>query len=399
MDTANKTTIAIVGAGSAGISIASRLIRKAPHLKDHIIIVDPSDKHYYQPLWTLVGGGAARLEDSVRNQSSLIPEGVKWIRDEVTALLPDENKLLTGSSGAITYDYLVVTAGIQIYWDQIPGLKEAIGKNGVCSNYSVQYVQSTWDNIRNFKGGTALFTQPSTQVKCGGAPQKIMYLADDYFRQSGVRDKSRILFASGLPNIFAVKRYADTLNKVVERKNIDTMYRVELVAIDGENKKATFKQLDTQETSTLDYDMIHVTPPMGPYRFIAESAIADAGGWVDVDKYTLQHNKYPNVFGAGDCTNLPTSKTGAAVRKQAPTVADNLLALMDGKRMNAHYDGYTSCPLVTGYNKLVLAEFDYDKNPAESFPLDQSQERTSMYLMKKHLLPVMYWNGMLRGLM
>lgn len=399
MDVVHKATVAIIGAGSAGISIAARLIRKAPHLKDHMVIVDPSDKHYYQPLWTLVGGGAAKVEDSVRDQAGLIPEGVKWIQDEVTAILPDENQLTTHHSGAILYDYLVVAAGVKIYWDRVPGLKESIGKNGVCSNYSVHYVQSTWENIRNFKGGTAIFTQPSTQIKCGGAPQKIMYLADDYFRQSGVRAKSKIVFASGLPNIFAVKRYADTLEKVVERKDIDTKFRVELIGIDGEGKNATFEQLDTQEIFTLHYDMIHVTPPMGPYPFISESAVADQDGWVDVDKYTLQHNKYPNVFGAGDCTNLPTSKTGAAVRKQAPTVAENLLAWMNGKEMKARYDGYTSCPLVTGYNKLVLAEFDYDKNPAESFPIDQSQERMSMYLVKKNVLPIMYWNGMLRGLM
>ncbi|MBD3919739.1 NAD(P)/FAD-dependent oxidoreductase [Paenibacillus sp. PR3] len=399
MDFTHHAKVAIIGAGSAGVSIAARLIRSAPHLKDQIVIIDPSSKHYYQPLWTLVGGGAAKLEDSVREQADFIPDGVNWIQDAVTEIRPDDNRLLTRSSGAIAYDYLVVAAGLQIYWDKVPGLKESIGKNGVCSNYSPEYVQSTWDNIRNFKGGTAIFTQPSTQVKCGGAPQKIMYLADDYFRKSGVRAKSRVVFASGLPNIFAVKRYADTLDQVVERKKIDTKFRVELIGIDGEGRKATFQNLDTKETLSLHYDMIHVTPPMGPFPFIASSPLADKDGWVDVDKHTLQHNKYPNVFGAGDCSNLPTSKTGAAIRKQAPTVAANLLSLMNGKEPKAHYDGYTSCPLVTGYNKLVLAEFDYDKNPAESFPIDQSQERVSMYLMKRNLLPIMYWNGMLRGLM
>ncbi|MBW7651799.1 FAD/NAD(P)-binding oxidoreductase [Anoxybacillus sp. ST4] len=391
--------VAIVGAGSAGISIAARLLRKNRQLHGQVLVIDPSDKHYYQPLWTLVGGGAAKVEDSVREQASLIPDGARWLKEAVDTFSPEDNMLKTKEGSIVRYDYLVVAAGVEIYWDQIKGLKETIGKNGVCSNYSYDYVQSTWENIRNFRGGTAIFTQPSTQVKCGGAPQKIMYLADDYFRQSGVREQTNMIFASGLPNIFAVKRYADTLEQVIQRKQIETKYRVELVEIDGEAKKATFEHLDTGERFTLSFDMIHVTPPMGPPSFIQKSPLADAAGWVDVDPYTLQHKTYENVFGAGDCTNLPTSKTGAAIRKQAPVVAENLLALMNEKPLKARYDGYTSCPLVTGYNKLVLAEFDYDKNPQETFPFDQSKERMSMYIMKRNLLPIVYWNGMLKGLM
>ncbi|MBW9219165.1 pyridine nucleotide-disulfide oxidoreductase [Anoxybacillus ayderensis] len=391
--------VAIVGAGSAGISIAARLLRKNRQLRGQVLLIDPSDKHYYQPLWTLVGGGAAKVEDSVREQATLIPDGAKWLKEAVDTFVPEKNTLKTKEGSTVRYDYLVVAAGVEIYWDQIKGLKETISKNGVCSNYSYDYVQSTWENIRNFRGGTAIFTQPSTQVKCGGAPQKIMYLADDYFRQSGVREQTNIIFASGLPNIFAVKKYADTLEQVIQRKNIEAKYRVELVEIDGKAKKATFEHLDTNERFTLSFDMIHVTPPMGPPAFIKKSPLADAAGWVDVDPYTLQHKTYENVFGAGDCTNLPTSKTGAAIRKQAPVVAENLLALMNEKPLKARYDGYTSCPLVTGYNKLVLAEFDYEKNSQETFPFDQSKERMSMYVMKRNLLPIVYWNGMLKGLM
>ncbi|KIP20748.1 Sulfide dehydrogenase [flavocytochrome c] flavoprotein chain precursor [Anoxybacillus ayderensis] len=391
--------VAIVGAGSAGISIAARLLRKSRQLRGQVLLIDPSDKHYYQPLWTLVGGGAAKVEDSVREQATLIPDGAKWLKEAVDTFVPEKNTLKTKEGSTVRYDYLVVAAGVEIYWDQIKGLKETIGKNGVCSNYSYDYVQSTWENIRHFRGGTAIFTQPSTQVKCGGAPQKIMYLADDYFRQSGVREQTNIIFASGLPNIFAVKKYADTLEQVIQRKNIETKYRVELVEIDGKAKKATFEHLDTNERFTLSFDMIHVTPPMGPPAFIKKSPLADEAGWVDVDPYTLQHKTYENVFGAGDCTNLPTSKTGAAIRKQAPVVAENLLALMNEKPLKARYDGYTSCPLVTGYNKLVLAEFDYEKNPQETFPFDQSKERMSMYVMKRNVLPIVYWNGMLKGLM
>ncbi|WP_420954385.1 FAD-dependent oxidoreductase [Bacillus haynesii] len=394
-----RYSIVIVGAGTAGISVTARLVRISKKLKGRIAIIDPQTKHYYQPLWTLVGGGAAKKEESERDLASLIPAGVDLIADAVTEFRPNQNTLLTKQGTIVSYDYLVAAAGLQIDWDGVKGLKDAVGKNGVCSNYSYHTVDSTWENIRNFKGGTAIFTHPDSPVKCGGAPQKIMYLADDYFRKSNVRDQSDMIFASAKSTIFDVTKYANALEKVVRRKDIQTMYKRNLIEIRPDSKEALFEHLETGEQEVFTYDLLHVTPPMKAPSCIKESALADAGGWVDVDPYTLQHKKFANVFGIGDCANLPTSKTGAAVRKQAPVVVRNLMSLIKGSSLDAKYDGYTSCPLVTGYNKLVLAEFDYHKVPQETFPFDQSKERFSMYLLKRRLLPIMYWNGMLKGLM
>ena len=399
MNQPNFATVVIVGAGSAGISIASRLIRQAPHLKENIMIIDPVEDHYYQPLWTLVGGGQSKLEDTHRKQETLIPEGVKWLQESVTEFFPDTNMIVTDKQNQIHYDFLVVSAGIEIKWDRVKGLRDTIGKNGVCSNYSADFVNSTWENIKNFSGGTAIFTQPSTPIKCGGAPQKIMYLADEHFNKINVRSNTKIKFISGTGSIFAVPRYAKTLEQIIDRKGIETTYTTDLIEIEGENKIAVFQNIETGETMSVAYDMIHVTPPMGAPGFIARSPIADAEGWVDVDPYTLQHNTYKNIFSAGDSSNLPTSKTGAAIRKQAPVVAENILATLNGSPMNATYNGYTSCPLVTSVNKLVMAEFEYGNVPQETFPIDQSKERMSMYLVKKNLLPIMYWNGMLKGTM
>ncbi|MFI8715559.1 FAD/NAD(P)-binding oxidoreductase [Brevibacillus brevis] len=392
-------TVVIVGAGSAGISVAARLVRASKRLMGQVAIIDPASKHYYQPLWTLVGGGAAKKEESERDLSSLIPTGVDWICDAVTMFQPEQHTLSTKQGAVFTYDYLVVAAGLQLDWEGVKGLKDAVGKNGVCSNYAYQTVESTWEAIRSFKGGTAIFTHPNSPVKCGGAPQKIIYLADDYFRKLKVRNESAIIFASAKGSIFDVPTYANTLNKVIRRKNIETRYKHNLLEVRADTKEAVFENLDTKEQAVWKYDMLHVTPPMKAPDFIANSALADTGGWVDVDPFTLVHKTFPTIFGIGDCTNLPTSKTGAAIRKQAPVVEKNLLALINGNPLTAKYDGYTSCPLVTGYNKLVLAEFDYNLKPCETFPFDQSKERFSMYLMKRELLPILYWKGMLKGLM
>jgi len=390
--------IVIVGGGTAGITVAAQLTRDWFHRRD-VAVIEPSDKHYYQPLWTLVGAGLAKKEVTEHSEASVIPRGVTWIRDAVAEFLPDQNAIRTRDGKTITYDWLVVGAGLQINWDKIPGLKDSVGKNGVCSNYTYATVDSTWDSIRGFRGGNAVFTNPSGAVKCGGAPQKIMYLADDRFREAGVRDKTQIIYASALPNIFAVEPYRATLEKVVARKQIDCRFRHELIAIRPESKEADFTNLETQEKVTIPYDLLHVTPPMGPPTFIATSPIADKDGWVDVDKDTLRHQRFANVFALGDCSNLPTSKTGAAIRKQAPVVVKNLLAAMQGQPLPAKYDGYTSCPLVTGIGKLILAEFDYQKKPAETFPVDQSKERWSMWILKRYLLPLFYWHGMLKGRM
>jgi sulfide:quinone oxidoreductase len=387
--------VVVIGGGSAGITVAARLVRALSN--PDIAIIEPSSKHYYQPLWTLIGGGVFPKQTSERDEASVIPAGATWIRDAVTEFYPEDNCVLTQDGTKVRYDFLVVAPGIQLDWDKVKGLKEAIGRDGVCSNYAYEYVDKTWECIRNFQGGNAIFTQPNTPIKCGGAPQKIMYLADDAFRQSGVRYRTNVIFASAAAGIFAVQKYAQALQRVVARKGIETRFKHNLIEIRPERKEAVFEHLDTGEQIVLPYEMIHVTPPMSAPDFIKRSPLANEAGWVDVDKYTLQHSRYANIFSLGDASSLPTSKTGAAIRKQAPVLVKNLLAAMHGRPLSARYDGYTSCPLVTGYGRLILAEFDYDGKHQETFPFDQSQERYSMYLLKAYGLPVLYWYGMLKG--
>ncbi len=391
----NHHQIVIVGGGTAGITVAARLRNADPALD--IAIIEPSEKHYYQPLWTLVGGGIFKPEESGRDEADLIPYGVKWIKDYVDSFAPGANSVALRGGETITYDYLIVAPGIQLNWGQIKGLQESLGKDGVCSNYSIDTVASTWEFVRNLKEGVALFTQPSGAIKCGGAPQKICYLAEDHFRRSGVRDQIKVIFSLAGPRLFAVDRYREVLEKVSQRKGVEPRFRHNLVEIRSASKEAVYRHMDTDEEIIIKYDMIHVTPPMSAPDFVAGSELADEGGWVDVDKHTLQHTRFANVFGIGDASSLPTSKTGAAVRKQAPVLVSNLLSLIRQEPLTASYDGYTSCPVVTGYDSLVLAEFDYSGQPAETFPFDQAKERFSMFILKKFGLPALYWHGMLRG--
>ena len=394
--TARHYPILIAGGGTAGITVAA-LLRNGG--ATGIAVVEPSDKHYYQPLWTLVGAGVMAKEVTERPEADYIPDGVTWIRDAVAGFEPESRRLTTRDGTYITYDQLVVAVGIQLDWHKIAGLDGALGQHGIVSNYRYDLVDTTWRALSEFTGGTALFTFPATPVKCAGAPQKIMYLADDHLRRLGVRDRSRIVFASAGAKIFGVERYARTLRSVIERKGIETLFRHDLIAVRPEAREAVFRHCDHGNEVVIPYELLHVVPPQSAPDVVKRSALADAAGWVDVDKHTLQHVRFPDVFALGDASSLPTSRTGAAIRKQAPVLVDNLLARQRGAALTARYDGYASCPLVTGYGKLVLAEFDYDGNPVESFPFDQSQERYSMYAFKAYVLPELYWNGMLRGRM
>ena len=334
--------------------------------------------------------------------ANFIPRGATWIKEKCASFQPEQNQVTLESGKTLTYNYLVVCPGIQINWNQIKGLPETLGKNGVCSNYSFSQAPYTFEVLRNLKKGTAIFHNPDGPVKCGGAPHKIMYLAADYFRRQGNLNDVDIQYRSGGGRLFGIPKYEKTLLKVVERGNIKLHFSQRLVEVDGPGKRAKFIGIgpnNKDEEYWVHFDMLHVVPPQSAPDFIRNSPLANVAGWVDVDQYTLQHKTWKNIYALGDSAGLPTAKTGAAIRKQVPVVVNNLLAQMAEQELPKKYNGYSSCPLVTGYGKLVLAEFDYNNQPMETFPFDQSKERWSMYFLKKQILPRLYWNFILKGKM
>lgn len=425
--------ILVIGGGSAGIMVAAQLLRQK-NAKD-IAIIEPADTHYYQPAWTLVGAGTYDYDKTARPMSTIIPKGATWIKDKATGFDPENNTVRTENKGDITYDYLVVAPGLVYDFSLVPGLGDAIDKGVVCSNYTDP--KHTWNVVKNFKGGTALFTQPTTPIKCGGAPQKIMYLAENHFRKAGVAKKTDIVFATGGTVIFGVKKIAKTLMEVVDRKDINLRFHHKLVAVDGDKQIAWYELgkdvtaggcvvMEGNQNFSLDdtfqynykdvkvsrdgdrygihYDMLHTAPPSTAPKFIKESSLVNDAGWLNVDHQTMQHNQYSNIFGLGDVAALPTAKTGAAIRKQVPIVVDNLDLLMKNNTMGSMaYNGYSSCPLVTDYGKMVLAEFDYDNNFTPDPKLkrmlisDSSKEHWRLWMLKKYGLPYLYWNKMMKG--
>ncbi len=393
--------IIVVGGGNAGLSVTSKLLLKNSKLD--IAIIEPSDKHYYQPAWTLVGAGTFNLADTEKNERDYIPKGATWIQDAVANFSPDANSLSCTSGDSYSYDVLIVVPGIQLDWKNIEGLAETLGKNNVTSNYQFKTASYTWELIKNFKGGTAVFTNPPTPVKCGGAPHKIMWLACDYWRKKGILDKCDVRFVSGGTILFAVPEYKKTLEETAEKYGVKIMLKQAITKIDGPNGMLYFEGPDANDImqkESLHFDMLHVVPPQSAPDFVKHSPLADAAtplGWVEVDKHNFKHTRYSNVFSCGDACNAPASRTGAAIRKQAPVMVDHILAHINHTTATSSYDGYSACPIPTQYGKLMLAEFDYDNKTKMTFPFDQAKPRWTMWMLKKFVLPWLYWHKILQG--
>lgn len=386
----------IIGGGSGGCTMAAKFAK----YEGDVTVIEPNETHYYQPLFTLIGGGIKTLSQSCRPTKSVLPKNVNWIQDKVKSFNPKENSVTISNGDKICYDYMVVAVGLKFNYDQIIGLKAALDENdsGVCSNYSSQYVEKTYKILQSFNGGNAVFTFPNTPIKCAGAPQKIMYIADDYLRRKGIRNKANIIYKTSTPSIFGVKKYAQKLQQICKTRDITVNTRQNLIQINPSRKEAVFECLDEpNKTVSVEYSMLHVTPPMSAPNVLVKSDLSNSAGYLDVDPYSLRHNVYGNIFGIGDCTSCPTSKTAAAVAAQSEIVHENMKNVMNGKSTDYKYDGYTSCPLVTGYSKCILAEFDYDLKPLETFPINQGNELRSMLALKKYGLPFIYWNFMLKG--
>lgn len=397
----NHYQVLVIGGGNAGLSVASQLLKKQPNLS--IAIIEPSEKHYYQPAWTLVGAGVYDIKATERNEASFIPKNATWIKDAVTTFHPESNSITCKSGQSYTYDALFVAPGIALDWHKIEGLKETLGKNQISSNYDFNSAPYTWELIKNFKGGVAVFTNPTTPIKCGGAPHKIMYLACDYWRKQGILDQCEVHYLSGAAAIFAVPEYAKTLTEVVAKNNIKVHFGVDVTKINGATKTVSYQEKNSDgvmEEKELTFDMCHAVPPQSALSFIKNSPLADAAnpfGYVEVNKNTFQHVRFPNIFSCGDTTNAPCSKTGAAIRKQAPVVVAHIMAYLNNAKSDASYDGYSACPIPTQYGKLMLAEFDYTNTPKMTFPFDQVVPRWSMWILKTKVLPWLYWNKILSG--
>ena len=427
-----KVKVLVVGGGAGGIMALVRLHRAMSNAE--FTIIAPNEIHLYQPGQVFIAAGLYTHDDVVKQNKEFIPDGVNWIKDEVATFDPDNNNVVTRAGKEVGYDYMVVATGIVYHYNWIKGLTEAdIGTNGISSVYlndlakgTTKGGEVTWTWFNELKAAaaagkkpTAIYTQPNTPIKCGGAPQKILYLSADHLKKEGLG--ANYIFATNGGKLFGLPTIAESLANV--QKGYDTItnkFKHNLVAMDVANKVATFertyevkgeydKDLDEYDMITkkemvdMQYDFIHVVPPMSPPKAVVESKLGwqkgSAKGWLEVDQYTLQHKRYPNVFGMGDVCGIPKGKTGGSARHHGPIVTANLVAAVNGELLKEKFDGYTVCPLKVDYGHIIMAEFNYD-GLAPTIPfLDPATPRWFWWAFDLYMLKPMYWHLMMRGWM
>ena len=410
-DAATRHDLLIVGGGTAGINVANQI--KSAYLSNDreppkTTIIDGADRHHYQPGWTLVGAGLASKSELNRSMEEVVPAHAKRIAQDVVAVDPDTKTVTLADGQVLGYRQLVLCPGIRINYDGVTGLREALDTDGVGTIYDYDYCDKVYQNIQSLEKGRAVFTHPAGDVKCAGAPQKIMWMAEDYWRRQGRRSGDiQVEFHTNLPQMFGVKKYSDVLKGLTEERDVTANFRSVLKKVDSRKRVATFATGDKGEEVERQYDFLHAVPPMAPHEFIKKSKVANANGFVDVDQKTLRSTKYNDVWSLGDASSLATSKTAAAIMSQAPILAHNFYLANEGKvdlkddsSAVAHYDGYTSCPLLTSYGGLLLAEFGYGGEIKETFTkygLDQSRPSRWAYHLKKDVFPRVYFGAYQNG--
>jgi len=394
-----RARIVIAGSGLGGIAVANRLSRLLEGAQ--ITIVDRKEEHNYQPGYTLVATGVWPV-DKVRDRNAdFQPAGVQWVKDMVAGFEPAANTVVTAGGQRIPYDFLVVATGVHLDYAQIAGMDvAAIGKApGLASVYpGPQAAEATWAAMQAFtaKGGQAVMTLPATPLKCAGAPLKMTFMLRDRLLKAGTLGASKIQFQSALGNVFGVKVVNDNVLARWKTLGIDVEYSRKLTGIDLGARRATFTSPEGEKVE-MPYDFIHVVPPMRAPDAVKNSELAwkegpfAAGGWLEVDKGTLQHRRFPNVFGIGDVNGTPRGKTAATVKKSAPLVAHNLVQVIAGRPADQAFDGYTSCPLITREGSAMLIEFDYEGRLTPSLPMiEPLQDSFFAWLMKYRMLKPAY---------
>jgi sulfide:quinone oxidoreductase len=401
-----KTTarIVIAGGGAAGLTAASQLANRLDGAK--ITVIDARKEHLYQPGFTLIAAGIKPMAYAISSTAEYLPPGVEWVEERVVEFDPEGHRVVTGSGKAIPYDFLVVATGLKLDYDAIAGMDVTrIGQNGLGSVYhSPAGAAATWQALSTFadRGGVGVFGRPATEMKCSGAPLKYTFISDDHLRRRGNRDKAELIYNAHNKTLFSVPIVHEKARMLFQDRGVKIQYDHILQSIDVDRRIATFKTLDGSEE--LKYDFINVIPPMRAPDAVRNSPLPwqegpfASDGWMEVDKGTLRHKRYPNVFGVGDVAGVPKGKTAASVKWQVPVAVDHLVATITGTLSDAVYNGYTSCPMITRLGRAMLVEFDYQDNLAPSFPgvIAPLEELWVSWVMKTMALKPTYL-AMLRG--
>ncbi|MDP9697041.1 UNVERIFIED_ORG: sulfide:quinone oxidoreductase [Arthrobacter globiformis] len=366
-----------------------------------VAVIEPREHHLYQPLFSHIAGGRAEAKEATRTQQSVTPKGVTWIRDAAAGVVAEANTVILKSGGTLAYGQLVVCPGVQYDWESVPRLAEAVRSPHGASHYEFDLAPKTWTLLSGLTSGTAIFTMPSGPIKCGGAAQKPMYLACDYWKKQGVLNRIRVVMVQPYPTVFGVPEVDRELNRKIAEYGIELRTNSELVAVDPSNRRATIRNHATDTSEDVTYDVLNAVPPQSAPDWLKTTnlpAPGDEGGFVEVDPQTLQHRRFPDVWSLGDAAGTTNSKSGGALRQQTKVLAKNLAAARKRKSLPEKYNGYSVCPFTVSRNTVVFAEFDDRYRPMPTIPhVPTWKESRLSWVVDRDIFPQIYWNMILKG--
>jgi sulfide:quinone oxidoreductase len=388
--------VVVIGGGNGGLSVAGRLERMGV---EDVVVVEPRSEHLYKPLFSHIAGGTAPGSVAVREQGAVMPKRVGWVQDAVTAIEPAEDSVLLASGGRLTYEHLIVSAGIQHDWGAVPGLADAMKTPSASSHYEYDLALKSSALLRAVRSGTVIFVQPARPASCAGAAQKPMYLACDYWQKTGVLDDVHVIMLVPDDTVFGIPEIDRELERKIAEYGIDLRTGIEMTEVDAANRLITVRQRGRELPEKLSYDVLNVEPPQSAPDWLENLAGADTGGFVEVDPRTLRHRRHPNVWALGDAAATTNSKSGGALRKQTLALARNLVSVLGGRPPTVQYDGYSVCPFTVSRSTVVFAEFNdrYALKPTIPFWKGLAKERRLTWIFDRHVLPWVYWHMILKG--
>jgi sulfide:quinone oxidoreductase len=389
--------IVILGGGTAGTMMANRLVRSVPD-GWKVIVVDRDDVHVYQPGLLFLPFGTYRKAETIKSRRALIDPRVEVRLSGIDRIAPDEKVVALADGSRLSYDLLVVATGSRILPEQTPGLTgEGWGKTAF-DFYTLEGALRLRDALERFQGGRFVLNVAEMPIKCPVAPLEMLFLADAYFTERGIRDQVEIVYATPLEGAFTKPRASAALGDMLGRRRISVTGDFSVSEVDGAKK--VLKGFDGRE---VPYDLLVSIPVHGGAEAMTRSGLGDAGGWVPTDKHTLRSKAFEDVFVLGDATDLPASKAGAVAHFQSEVLHENVLRHIDGRPLLPAFDGHANCFIETGFGKAMLIDFNYTTEPLPGrFPLPgigpfTLLEESETNHWGKLAFKWVYWNLLLAG--
>jgi sulfide:quinone oxidoreductase len=390
--------LVILGAGTAGTMMLNKLNKVLNPKEWELVIVDKDKTHYYQPGFLFIPFGIYSQQDVEKPKDKFFPKNARVVEADIDRIEPDENKVYLDSGETLDYNFLIVATGTEIRPDEIEGMTDELWQKHIFDFYTVDGAVALAKFFETWEGGKMVLNIAEMPIKCPVAPLEFLFLADDYFRKRKMRDKVEITLVTPLDAAFTKPIAAHELGNFMEKKGINIVTEFSIGSVDNENQNIV--SWDERE---VEFDLLVTIPTNMGVKAIERSGMGDELNFIPTNKHTLQSDNWENVFVIGDATNLPSSKAGSVAHFEADILMENILAAIEGKPLEASFDGHANCFIESGDGKGLLIDFNYETEPLPGkFPLPgvgpfSLLRETRMNHLGKVGFRWLYWNVLIQG--